>query len=152
MSERRMDAYYYGFEPTNKDAINKILGAVACAGRAFHYTECWVDEISPYDDHTGETPCDWIQNAANEAAKEVERLEDEITRLRAELAHARKDAAEARDKALEKAAKRAERFDFTISKQTALSVAARKIAIRALDAVRAAKADTGWRDLPTPPP
>lgn len=74
MSERRMDAYYYEFEPTNNAAIDKILGAVACAGKAYHHTQDWCDETNPCDDHTGVTPIEWIQNAAFEAADEIERL------------------------------------------------------------------------------
>ncbi len=68
----RMDAYYYHFQPTGDPAIDKILSAVACAGKAFHNTNCWADEA--YDGeapepHSGNTPVDWIQNAANEAAR-----------------------------------------------------------------------------------
>jgi hypothetical protein len=82
MSDRRMDAYYYSFEPTKVEAVDKILGAVACAGKAFHHTTDWNDEIkNPYDDHTGSTPVEWIQNAAIEAAAEIERLKEEA-RLR----------------------------------------------------------------------
>jgi hypothetical protein len=66
---RRLEAYYYGFEPTGNDAVDKILGAVACAGKAIHNTAEWNEELGAnYDDHTGATPIDWIQNAANEAA------------------------------------------------------------------------------------
>lgn len=68
----RMNAYYYGFTPTGDPAIDKILSAVACAGKAFHHTDCWGDEA--YDGeapepHSGKTPIDWIQNAADEAAR-----------------------------------------------------------------------------------
>ena len=65
---RRMDGYYIGFEPTGNFAIDKILGAVACAGKAYHHTDSWNDETNPYDDHAGRDPNEWIQNAANEAA------------------------------------------------------------------------------------
>ena len=75
MTERRMDAYYYGFDATGVEVVDKILGAVACAGKAYHHTGDWSDETDPYDDHTGETPVDWIQNAAKEAAARIERLE-----------------------------------------------------------------------------
>lgn len=68
MTEMRMDAYYYGFDPTGVPEIDKILSAVACAGKAFHHTNAWNDEASPYPYHQGSTPRDWIQNAANEAA------------------------------------------------------------------------------------
>ncbi len=65
----RMNAYYYGFDDTGIDAIDRILSAVACAGKTFHHTECWNDEAKPYDGHFGRTPIEWIQNAADDAAK-----------------------------------------------------------------------------------
>lgn len=67
-TEMRMDAYYYGFEPTGIAYIDKILSAVACAGKAYHHTNEWQDEASAYPYHDGKTPQEWIQNAANEAA------------------------------------------------------------------------------------
>lgn len=80
MSKRRMQAYYYGFVPTGVGVIDKILSAVACAGKARHHTREWADEDDDMDDvyeyHTGKTCEDWIQNAANEAAAEVRRLKD----------------------------------------------------------------------------
>ena len=81
--ERRMDAYYYGFTHTHVPAIDKVLGAVACAGKAFHHTDDWADECrSQYDDHAGAAPVDWIQNAAQEAADTITRLQAEVERLR----------------------------------------------------------------------
>lgn len=77
MKDRRMNAYYYRFDKTGVECIDKILGAVACAGKAFHHTEEWTEEAFEYDDHTGKTPCDWIQNAANEAASVIRKLNDE---------------------------------------------------------------------------
>lgn len=65
----RMNGYYYGFTPTGVREIDLILSAVACAGKAYHHTEAWLDECSPYPHHTGNSPAEWIQNAANEAAK-----------------------------------------------------------------------------------
>lgn len=65
----RMDAYYYGFEPTGVREIDLILSAVACAGKAFHETADWRNDARPYDGHTGETPEQWIQNAASKAAE-----------------------------------------------------------------------------------
>lgn len=67
--ELNMDAYYYSFSQTGVFAIDRILSAVACAGKAFHHTSQWQDECSPYAGHVGVTPIDWIQNAANDAAK-----------------------------------------------------------------------------------
>jgi len=73
--DRRLDGYYIGFEPTGSHAIDKILGAVACAGKAYHHTDSWNDETRPYDDHTGRNPNEWIQNAANEAAAALKEAE-----------------------------------------------------------------------------
>lgn len=67
--ELRMEAYYYSFEPTGVPEIDLILSAVACAGKAYHCTEAWEDETSPYLGHEGKNPIEWIQNAANKAAK-----------------------------------------------------------------------------------
>ena len=68
--ERRMSAYYYSFESTGDDSIDKILSAVAWAGKLSHHTMEWQDECKTFDDHTGANPIECIQNAANEAAKE----------------------------------------------------------------------------------
>jgi len=67
----RMDAYYYSFDLTGVAPIDRILSAVACAGKSFHNTSDWWDKASPYDHLRGETPVDWIQNAANDAAREL---------------------------------------------------------------------------------
>lgn len=64
----RMNAYYYSFDPTGNPYIDKILSAVACAGKAFHHTREWNDEDTCVL-HSGNSPVEWIQNAANEAAK-----------------------------------------------------------------------------------
>ena len=81
MNERRMSAYYYDFDATGSETIDKILGAVACAGKAYQDTENWEDVTSPYDDHAGETPIEWIQNAAFEAAGEIARLREALERI-----------------------------------------------------------------------
>jgi len=72
MKDLRMDAYYYGFEKTGVPEIDKILSAVACAGKAFHHTEDWDENIEfLYGPHKGRTVVEWIQNAANEAAESI---------------------------------------------------------------------------------
>lgn len=72
MTEKlRMDAYYYGFESTGDPDIDRILSAVACAGKAFHHTNQWLDNCGPCYGHKGESPVDWIQNAANDAADKL---------------------------------------------------------------------------------
>lgn len=60
----RMDAYYYSFEPTGVPEIDRILSAVAWAGKAVHHTEYWTDDAWEMG-----SPVEWIQAAANEAAK-----------------------------------------------------------------------------------
>lgn len=73
-SGMRLSAYYYSFEPTGVPEIDNILSAVACAGKAFHNTSDWNDGTDVYEDsHRGETPIDWIQNAANDAAERLYR-------------------------------------------------------------------------------
>ena len=78
----RMNAYYYSFKPTGVKEIDRILSAVACAGKAFHSTEDWYqcgccgvhdcddkDCVDSWPPNRGRTPIDWIQNAANDAAE-----------------------------------------------------------------------------------
>ena len=65
----RLEAYYYSFEPTGVIEIDRILSAVARAGKAFHNTEQW-DE----DAYGKWKPVELIQTAANEAAKALEGL------------------------------------------------------------------------------
>src|SRR5690242_4745133 len=66
--ELRMHAYYYGFTPTGVEEIDRILSAVACAGKSFHNTSEWGEKVSAWPPHEGDCPVDWIQNAANRAA------------------------------------------------------------------------------------
>ena len=61
----RMNAYYYGFDPTGCEVVDKILSEIAYAGKAFHSTSLWNEEM--YD---GTTCVGRIQEAANNAAKE----------------------------------------------------------------------------------
>lgn len=68
--ELRMDAYYYSFEETGQDAVDLVLSAVACAGKAYHHTEDWNESCGAYHSRiSGGSPREWIQNAANDAAK-----------------------------------------------------------------------------------
>jgi hypothetical protein len=92
MSERRMDAYYYGFDPTGVEAIDIILSAVACAGKAYHHTDQWTEDSHTYEDeHRGATPRDWIQNAASDAAKRYQDYERWLATERGKEAAARPD-------------------------------------------------------------
>jgi hypothetical protein len=68
----RMSAYYYSFTPTGVPEIDRILSAVACAGKAYHHTNCWADDSDWTDEGcVGKSPVDWIQNAANDAAAKL---------------------------------------------------------------------------------
>jgi len=57
-------AYWYSLDSTGVEAIDAILKAVASAGRSYHNTEDWT-EI----DDNGKSEIDYIQEAANEAAR-----------------------------------------------------------------------------------
>ncbi len=71
-------AYYYTIEGTGQDCIDRIALAINTAGKCFHATEEWADEADPQDDNlTGSIPLDWIQNAINAAAKEIQKLREE---------------------------------------------------------------------------
>jgi len=72
-----MDAYYYKFEETGADPIDKILGALICAGA--YRTEYWNDyNTNSRDDYTGNTPIERIQNAASEAAAYIDILKGQL--------------------------------------------------------------------------
>lgn len=86
-----MDAYYYSFKPTGNGAIDKILSAVACAGKACHHTEDWYAECGTYAGHTGSCQIDWIQNAASEAAESFNALRQEVEAKDAEIASLRRE-------------------------------------------------------------
>lgn len=85
----RMDAYYYGFDETGQPDIDLILSAVACAGKSFHHTDQWNDEDSPWPGHSGNSPIEWIANAALSAAQEMARLKAENEALRSAALAAR---------------------------------------------------------------
>ena len=63
--ELSLSAYYYSFNPTGCEPVDRILAAVAEAGKAYHHTENWSDE-EIYD---GKTCVSIIQDAANAAAE-----------------------------------------------------------------------------------
>ena len=77
---RRLNAYYYSFEPTGCDAVDAVLEAVASAGKAFHHTEDWQDAWTDKP-----APVDWIQTAANEAATALREAERRGMRRAAEI-------------------------------------------------------------------
>jgi hypothetical protein len=78
MSDLRMNAYYYGFEPTECRDVDLILSAVACAGKGFHNTSEWNEEISEYYPFKGTSYVTHIQNAAIDAAAKIKELEQKL--------------------------------------------------------------------------
>lgn len=66
-THRHMDAYYYGFDATGVEEIDRILCSVASAGKGYHHTEHW-NEPRNGDAKAG-SYISLIQRAANEAAK-----------------------------------------------------------------------------------
>lgn len=65
---RRLNAYFWAFDPTGEPAIDDILAAVACAGKAYHSTEDWEESIHGWGGTEGPSWWELIQNAANAAA------------------------------------------------------------------------------------
>ena len=66
MSKLNLDAYYYGFKPTNNKNIDAILYAVAQAGAGWHNTEDWNEP-----DRDGISAAENIQIAADNAANNL---------------------------------------------------------------------------------
>lgn len=67
-------SYYFSFESTGNKDIDRILYAIAKAGKCFHHTDQWNEETAYgiFDEKLkGNTPVDWIQNAANDLAKSI---------------------------------------------------------------------------------
>lgn len=79
----RMSAYYYSFTKTGIAAIDRILSAVACAGKGFHHTEGWTENTEPYKHLRGNCYADMIENAAHDAAEQIRKRESAIDALSA---------------------------------------------------------------------
>ena len=75
-----MDAYYYSFEETGCLDIDKILSAVATAGKAHHHTDEWNDT-----DDGEPSQIDYIQDAACGAAERIIELESVMRNFRTEI-------------------------------------------------------------------
>lgn len=79
-SDARMQGYYIGFDRTGVVEIDRILSALAWAGKAYHHTEGWNDDLDwdygPFP--KGTTVNDLIQKAANDAALTVEKHKDSL--------------------------------------------------------------------------
>lgn len=71
--KRRMDAYYFSFASTGVDAIDDILSAVACAGKAYHHTGDWSQhqDRASFTCRAHESFADAIQRAADIAAHQL---------------------------------------------------------------------------------
>lgn len=77
MTKLRMNAYYFGFDETGERSVDRVLSAVACAGKAFHHTEQWGEPCEAYMSETKGNSCrEWIQNAANDAAAEHKQMRE----------------------------------------------------------------------------
>jgi len=84
MGERRMRAYWYGFDETGENYIDDVLSAVAVAGKRFHNTEEWGG--SGWEADEGVDSCEQsIQKTANAAAKDVADLRRQLEGAKAEL-------------------------------------------------------------------
>lgn len=86
--DRRMDAYYYSFDPTGVPEIDAILSAVAHAGKGSHGTEGWTDSDQYSRWGEGRSCIDVIQAAAYAARDHLAAViaeRDELVR-RARLA------------------------------------------------------------------
>ncbi len=77
MSKLRMDAYYYSFAETGVEEIDKILSAVATAGKMYHHTDQWSDK-----DSDGKSCIDEIQEAAKAAANSLDKGRRAISLLK----------------------------------------------------------------------
>lgn len=64
--DARMDAYYYGFTRTGVGLVDNILSAVAKAGKSYHGTDMWGEELIE-----GGTCESRIQDAADAAAEQI---------------------------------------------------------------------------------
>lgn len=62
-----LNSYYFSFEKTGNEKVDNLLYAICRAGKAFHSTSQWNDEVGEmYENVKGDTPIEWIQNAAND--------------------------------------------------------------------------------------
>lgn len=69
----RLSAYYYSFDSTGVLEVDRVLSAVAWAGKAYHHTDQWNEDAGERDGLKGNTPVEWIQNAANALAHQFAR-------------------------------------------------------------------------------
>lgn len=69
-TELRMHAYYFGFSPTGIELVDRILSAIAHAGKGYHHTENWTEPTEDWGVFRGGEYgyAGWIQRAAEDAA------------------------------------------------------------------------------------
>ena len=67
---------YLYYNNTGVDKVDSLLNTLSSAGKAFHHTDQWDDEIGEMYAQSGNTPNEWIQNSANDLAKYVKELEE----------------------------------------------------------------------------
>lgn len=84
----RLSAYYFEFQPTGVPEIDMILSAVACAGRENPHTKDWVLPFPLCEQFEGHKPVEWIQNAANAAAKKRATSDDVTDAVRKAMCQA----------------------------------------------------------------
>lgn len=70
--QERINSYWFEFERTGAPEVDEVLQSVASAGRAYHSTECWADKEGDAPSHV-----DYIQEAANKVAQELQSLRRE---------------------------------------------------------------------------
>ena len=92
----RLDAYYYSFYPTGEEMVDRVLSAVACAGKSYHHTDSWSEPneaIVSQPFLRGESATEQIQNAAIDASATLSEVRADRDRLAAEVERLRKDVA-----------------------------------------------------------
>lgn len=70
--DRRMHAYYFSFDETGCELVDRLLAEIAWAGKAYHSTEWWDD-----DEEDNPTHIDRIQAAAQAIAEALKQKEAE---------------------------------------------------------------------------
>ena len=67
----RMQGYYIGFDQTGHEGVDLLLSAIAYAGKMYHSTEHWHEEMCDRD----YSCADLIQLAAKHLAAEIRAME-----------------------------------------------------------------------------
>lgn len=74
-----LGSYWFGFDETGVDSIDSVLSAICLAGKGYHSTEFWnEDNKEDYEQFRGKSYIEWIQNSANDAAKEIQSLTQQL--------------------------------------------------------------------------